>query len=88
LIVKNKNIRKLQLNEEEMIYFCVQVKHKIIQYGEIIITYKDIVDIKIEQNVFQNHLKITTKDGFEHNVPIGFPRKDMEEIIIYIIKRI
>jgi hypothetical protein len=44
--------------------------------------------MKIEQNIFKNEFKIRTKDGFEHNVPIAFPRKDQEEIIEYIRKRI
>jgi hypothetical protein len=93
--IKKKNIKKLQLNEEDMVYYYIQVKNRfdffkalLFQPDKVIVAYKDIMDIEIKQNIFENKFKIKLRNGVEHNLPIVFPNKDKEEIIKYIRERI
>jgi len=99
-IIKSKNLIRLQLNEDAIIYynfnlfvpigrgtilFIMLYFDRIIEKKEI--KYCDIADIKIKRSIWEVYFKIITNDSEEHNLPLVFPRKDSDKIIEFIKKK-
>jgi len=103
LFLKNsKNKLKLKFDNDKLIYAKVpqswtEARHKALVglgYFEKFnsIEYKDILSVSIHYGIMVEYFKIITKDKItkdkvEHNLPLAFPKKDKEEILAYINKK-
>ncbi|MDR3280676.1 MAG: hypothetical protein LBT23_09185 [Synergistaceae bacterium] len=93
LNIKNSGgVIGMKFTETEMTYATVNIRSK----GDVLasgfgyfqeyhtIRYEDIADVAADWSFWKIEMRVKTRDGITRVIPVGFPKKDKDEVVRFL----